>query len=168
MTPQNVELGELQPEIEQLMGFLLRNKPVSFSWQVSPNLPPVWVDQQKLMLVLQNLLSNAVKFTEQGKIEVWAEPNGKLDEVTLEVRDMGVGIAPENHEAIFELFQRVDESSTHCFGGTGVGLTLARKLARMMDGDISVKSRLGEGATFILKLKVSPEFSSSYCTSSPL
>jgi len=152
---QRVQLADLQPEVQTLMGFLLRNKPVSFVWQVSPQLPLAWADPQKLTLILRNLLSNAAKFTEQGEVSVWAAPNGSAEEVALKVIDTGVGIAPEHHEMIFELFRQVDGSSTRCFGGTGVGLALARKLARLMGGELTVESALGAGATFTLKLKTS-------------
>ena len=150
---QRIEVAELQKEIQELMEFLLRHKPVSFAWQVSPQLPPVWVDPQKLVLILHNLLSNAAKFTEQGEIRVIATPNGSEEEVVLQVKDTGVGIAPEHQEVIFELFRQVDGSSTRCFGGTGLGLALARKLVRMMGGEITVESALGAGATFSLKLR---------------
>jgi len=149
------------------MDFLLRGKPVSFIWQVSQQLPPVWVDQQKLRLILRNLLSNAAKFTEQGEVRLLASVPG-FGEVALAVQDTGVGIAPEYHEFIFELFRQVDGSSTSRFGGTGIGLALARKLARMMDGEICVKSAPGAGATFILTLKTPPDLSlPSYTSSAP-
>lgn len=152
---QRVQMADLQPEVQTLMGFLLRDKPVSFAWQVSPKLPPAWADPQKLTLILHNLLSNAAKFTEHGEVCVWATPNGSKGEVALKVIDTGVGIAPEHHGLIFELFRQVDGSSTRCFGGTGVGLALARKLARLMGGELTVESALGAGATFTLKLKTS-------------
>ena len=155
MAMQSVRLSDFQEEIEKLMGLLLRSKPVSFVWQVSPQLPPVWADPQKLLLILSNLLSNAAKFTEQGEICVMATPNGSEGEVALKVKDTGVGIDPEHHEVIFELFRQVDGSSTRRFGGTGLGLALVRKLARLMGGEITVESALGAGTTFTLKLRAS-------------
>jgi signal transduction histidine kinase len=162
LAPQSIQLADFQEEIQELMGFLLRNKPVSFAWQVSPQLPLVWADRQKLLLIFHNLLANAAKFTERGEVCVLAAPNGSKEEVALRIKDTGVGIAPEHHEAIFELFRQVDGSLTRRFGGTGVGLALARKLARMMGGEIFVESGVGAGACFTLKLRVSPETSSAY------
>ncbi len=167
MLLQSVPLADFEEEMQELMDFLLRGKPVSFIWQVSQPLPPVWVDPQKLRLILRNLLSNAAKFTEQGEVRLLASVPG-FGEVALAVQDTGVGIAPEYHEFIFELFRQVDGSSTSRFGGTGIGLALARKLARMMDGEICVKSAPGAGATFILTLKTPPDLSlPSYTSSAP-
>ena len=167
MLLQSVPLADFEEEMQELMDFLLRGKPVSFIWQVSQPLPPVWVDPQKLRLILRNLLSNAAKFTEQGEVRLLASVPG-FGEVALAVQDTGVGIAPEYHEFIFELFRQVDGSSTSRFGGTGIGLALARKLARMMDGEICVKSAPGAGATFILPLKTPPDLSlPSYTSSAP-
>ena len=166
LTLRSAYLADFQEEMQKLMSFLLRDKPVSFVWQVSPKLPPVWADPQKLRLVLHNLLSNAAKFTKQGEVCVLATPNGSKETVALKVKDTGVGIAPEHHELIFELFRQVDGSPTRRFGGTGVGLALARKLAQIMGGEITVESELGAGATFTLKLKASPDIS-SYCAPPP-
>jgi len=167
MLLQSVPLADFKEEMQELMDFLLRGKPVSFIWQVSQQLPPVWVDPQKLRLILRNLLSNAAKFTEQGEVRLLDSVPG-FGEVALAVQDTGVGIAPEYHEFIFELFRQVDGSSTSRFGGTGIGLALARKLARMMDGEICVKSASGAGATFILTLKTPPDLSlPSYTSAAP-
>jgi signal transduction histidine kinase len=154
----NVRLADFQAELQELMSFLLRDKPVFFVWQVSPQLPLVRADSQKLLIILRNLLANAAKFTQQGEIRVSATLTG-FGEVALSVKDTGVGIAPEHHEAIFEVFRQVDGSSTRCFDGMGIGLALARKLARIMGGEITVESALEVGATFTLKLQIAPEVS---------
>lgn len=154
-----VQIADFQGEMQELMRVLLRGKPISFTWQVDPRCPPVWADPQKLVLILRNLLSNAAKFTEQGEIHVFTSRSAH-EEVLLFVKDMGVGIAPEHHEKIFEVFHQVDSSMTRRFGGTGIGLALARKLARLMGGEITVESTLGAGATFILTLKADSEVSS--------
>jgi signal transduction histidine kinase len=168
LTLQGVHVADLQEEVQELMGFLLQGKPVSFLWEVSPQLPPVWADPQKLLIILRNLLSNAAKFTEQGEIHVSAAQTQSGDEIALIVKDTGVGIAPEHHEIIFEVFRQADGSSTRHFGGTGMGLALAQKLARMMGGEISIESTLGAGATFTLRLKAAPDISLSSCTLSLL
>lgn len=146
-----VRLADFREEMLELMRILLRGKPVTFLWQVDEQCPLVWADPQKLVLILRNLLSNAAKFTERGEVRVFTSPGA--DAVVLLVKDTGVGIAPEHHEQIFEAFHQVDSSMTRRFGGTGIGLALSRKLARLMGGEITVQSTLGAGATFLLTLK---------------
>jgi signal transduction histidine kinase len=156
VTLQKVHLSKFREELEEMMRFLLGRKPVAFVWQVSPQLLPVWADPPKLLLILRNLLSNAAKFTEAGEVGVSAAFTGDGKEVTITVRDTGVGIAPEHHQVIFELFRQVDGSCTSRFGGIGIGLALAHKLARMMNGEITVDSTLGAGASFTLRLQAAP------------
>lgn len=153
---QAVCLSDLQGEVEELMRFLLVDKAVAFVWQVSAALPAVQADRQKLLVILRNFLSNAAKFTERGEVRVMAALAGSGEEVEIKVQDSGIGIAPEYHERIFELFRQVDSSSTRHFGGTGIGLALARKLADLMGGETAVESAPGMGSTFTLKLKVAP------------
>jgi signal transduction histidine kinase len=145
-------VGEtLKEEFARSATILIREKPIRFEWQVTQKLPPVAADAAKLRVIVMNLLSNAVKFTTAGVIAVTAEvePEG----VRLAVRDSGMGIAPEDHERIFEPFRQIDGSSTRTQQGTGIGLPIARKLARLMGGDVTVESTLGEGATFFLHLR---------------
>src|SRR5215510_397598 len=157
VTFQKVRLSEFREEIAEIMSFLLGRKSVAFVWQVSPQLPPVWADPAKLLLILRNLLPNAAKFTEVGEVRVNAALTGDGKEVTITVRDTGVGIAPEHHQEIFELFHQVDGSLTSRFSGVGIGLALAHKLARMMNGEITVDSTLGAGASFTLRLPAAPQ-----------
>ncbi len=143
------------------MEFLLRHKPISFVWDVAPQLPPVWADRDKLRIILQNLLTNAVKFTNQGEIRLQAIASPSDSGVFIRVADTGIGIAQTHHETIFETFQQIPNttstSGSSVETGIGIGLTLARKLARMMDGDLTVESVAGAGATFTLFLRTSAE-----------
>jgi signal transduction histidine kinase len=107
-------------------------------------------DERKIRQVLLNLLSNAIKFTpEGGRIEVAAVPNGGSVEVS--VRDTGVGIAPEDHEAVFEEFRQVGAADKKA-EGTGLGLALARKFIELHGGRIWVTSQVGRGSTFTFTL----------------
>jgi signal transduction histidine kinase len=107
-------------------------------------------DERKIRQVLLNLLSNAIKFTpEGGRIDVAAVPNGGAVEVS--VRDTGVGIAPEDHEAVFEEFRQVGASAAKQ-EGTGLGLALARKFIELHGGKIWVTSQVGAGSTFTFTL----------------
>ncbi|MGT2514651.1 sensor histidine kinase [Sphingomonas panni] len=106
---------------------------------------PRWVegDPVRLRQILFNLLSNALKFTESGEIAMRLTAKG--DRIVIAVADTGIGIAPDRLEQVFESFEQADNSTTRRFGGTGLGLTICRHLARAMGGDIRVDSRPGRG-----------------------
>lgn len=108
-------------------------------------------DRLRLRQVVTNLLSNAIKFTESGGVEVsvWSPaPN----QVAIGVRDTGIGIHPQELEHIFEAFRQVDQTITREYPGTGLGLALTDSLVRLMNGTLSVESKLGEGSTFYVQL----------------
>ena len=109
-------------------------------------------DGGKLRQMLLNLLSNAVKFTDRGEVALRARE--REDRVEFEVVDTGIGIARENLERIFEPFWQVEQSPTRRAGGTGVGLSVTRSLARILGGDVTVESRLGKGSTITVILPV--------------
>jgi signal transduction histidine kinase len=111
-------------------------------------------DEGRIRQIVTNLMSNAMKFTDKGKVELSARPSVGNDNALVEisVRDSGIGIAPEWHESIFELFQQVDGGTTRKYGGTGLGLAICRNLARAMGGDIRVDSEAGQGSTFTITL----------------
>lgn len=156
--PRPFLLAEIQKEFQESMEFLLQRKPVSFVWEMDPQLSLVWADRDKLCIILQNLLGNAAKFTSCGEIRLRAVASPADNGVCIHVTDTGVGIAPAYHEAIFNTFQQVPNPASISGNsvedaGIGIGLTLARKLARMMGGDITVASVTGAGATFTLFLR---------------
>ncbi|MFC5374556.1 response regulator [Brevundimonas faecalis] len=113
-------------------------------------------DPLRVCQVVQNLLSNAVKFTDQGEIR-YVVRGRRISErragFEFTVMDSGAGISAEDLERLFQPFTQVDNSSTRRFGGTGLGLTIARRMAHIMGGDITVSSRLGEGSTFVLAIE---------------
>ncbi len=122
---------------------------------VDGGLGPFVADERKLKQVLLNLLSNAVKFTpEGGRIDVRAIPTAGAVEIS--VADTGIGIAPENQELIFEEFRQVGGDYAHKREGTGLGLTLARKLVELHGGRIWVKSQPGLGSTFTFSIPERP------------
>lgn len=109
-------------------------------------------DRQKIQQVLSNLFSNAVKFTVNGSIEFGMY---RVDEtVEFYVRDSGIGISPDNHQYLFELFRQLDDSYSRHFEGLGIGLSIARKLADILGASIRVESELGEGSCFYFKVPV--------------
>ncbi|HEY6088532.1 MAG TPA: CHASE3 domain-containing protein [Gemmatimonadaceae bacterium] len=113
----------------------------------------VFTDEGKLRQIVLNLLSNAIKFTDRGEITV----RSRVDDGTaqISVSDDGIGVAPENIERIFEPFWQVEQSATRRAGGTGLGLSVSRSLARLLGGDVTAESKLGEGSAFTLTLPVS-------------
>ncbi|MDQ6830272.1 MAG: GAF domain-containing sensor histidine kinase [Gemmatimonadota bacterium] len=113
-------------------------------------LPTMLSDRKRVVKVLASLLSNAYKFTEKGEITASVEVRG--DMVYFAVRDTGIGISAELQGAMFEEFRQGDSSTTRRFGGSGLGLSLARQLARSLGGDISVQSAPREGSTFTVEL----------------
>jgi signal transduction histidine kinase len=110
----------------------------------------IQTDGTKLRQMLVNLLSNGIKFTDKGEVRLGCAVNSS----TLEVRiaDTGVGIAAENIEDVFEPFWQAEQTATRKTGGTGLGLSVTRKLARLLGGDVTVASRMGAGSTFLLTL----------------
>ncbi|MEW6365605.1 MAG: ATP-binding protein [Acidobacteriota bacterium] len=111
-------------------------------------------DPAKVRRALFNILSNAAKFTDHGTIslDVRRHAVGGTDCVAFEVRDTGVGIAPEAMDRLFVPFTQADSSATRKFGGTGLGLAISRLFCRMMGGDIGVVSQVGRGSTFTIRL----------------
>jgi signal transduction histidine kinase len=114
-------------------------------------------DETKLRQIILNLLSNAAKFTKNGRVVLaaWRDTEGWI---TMSVRDDGIGISPAGMAKLFGNFIQVHAPAAGQYGGTGLGLAVSRKLARLMGGDITVESRVGEGSTFTLRIPpVAPE-----------
>ena len=138
---------------------------IEFSVTISSPVPEtVLTDAQRLQQVLKNLLSNAFKFTSSGRVDLAVEleqGGARFDSAALRtapqvlafvVSDTGIGIPPDKHELIFEAFQQADASTSRMFGGTGLGLTISRELARLLGGEIRLRSAPGQGSTFTLYL----------------
>jgi signal transduction histidine kinase len=110
----------------------------------------IQTDGTKLRQMLVNLLSNGIKFTDKGEVRVGCAVNNSMLEI--QIADTGVGIAAENIEDVFEPFWQAEQTATRKTGGTGLGLSVTRKLARLLGGDVTVASRIGAGTTFLLTL----------------
>jgi PAS domain S-box-containing protein len=112
-------------------------------------------DSGRIRQILLNLASNAVKFTPSGEVSIRVtakEQDASKAVLQFEVRDTGIGIAPDDHERLFESFSQADASTTRRYGGTGLGLAISRRLTEAMGGTIRVTSALGEGSTFSFQL----------------
>ncbi|HEX9108585.1 MAG TPA: ATP-binding protein, partial [Longimicrobiales bacterium] len=145
-------LGELVGELVSLMEPLARKKNLALIAECASPTALLVTDRQKARQILLNLLSNAVKFTTQGQVVLQAAVQDTL--ATISVSDTGPGIAPENLHKVFDTFWQADQSLTRETGGTGLGLGIARHLARVLGGDITVTSALGEGSTFSVRFPV--------------
>ena len=141
-------IAEVKSELEPI---ILRSK-LAVTLGVRKDLPQMVSDRQKVRQILLNLLSNALKFTHQGSVTISARRNVKDRTMALSVADTGIGIAPAERGRIFEDFRQLDNSPTRAYGGTGLGLSMCRRLAQMLEGRITLRSRVGKGSTFTLVL----------------
>jgi light-regulated signal transduction histidine kinase (bacteriophytochrome) len=138
--------------VNTLIGQRASEKKLELKFSVADDVPQGLLgDPPRVSQILTNLISNAVKFTEQGHIQVSIS---RLDEsdgrVCLEiaVADTGIGMTPKQSARLFSAFSQTDGSTTRRYGGTGLGLTIVKRLAEMMDGDVKVESQAGIGSTF--------------------
>jgi len=141
-------VGEVKSELEPI---IMRSK-LTVTLDFEKDLAPITTDRQKVKQIVLNLLSNALKFTHHGGVTIGARRNPKERTVTVSVTDTGIGIAQADQDRIFEDFRQLDNSPTRAYSGTGLGLSICRRLAQMLDGRISVHSRVGKGSTFTLTL----------------
>lgn len=133
-------------------------KKVVLELELAPGLPDgVLGDRQRLVQGVSNLVGNAVKFTSQGEVRVRALAAGDgTPDLCIEVADSGIGIAPSKLETVFEPFVQADGSVGRRYGGTGLGLAITRSVARLMGGEVSVRSTPGLGSVFTLRLPLPP------------
>jgi two-component system sensor histidine kinase/response regulator len=126
--------------------------------EVAPKVPEiVRADSSRLRQIVVNLVGNAIKFTHEGEVALKVESegeNGRNHLLHFEVSDTGIGIAPDKQKFIFDSFTQADSSTTRKYGGTGLGLTISKRLVEMMDGKIWVESEAGQGAHFHFKVQV--------------
>ena len=140
---------ELLGEIHGLMDVRARERNLPLTLRYDGVVPgSIRTDRTRLRQIVINLVSNAIKFTEHGRVEIvlrYLKDRGLLE---VEVIDTGIGIAPEHQKILFERFTQADTSSTRQYGGTGLGLTITKRLVEMLDGTISLESEPGKGSTF--------------------
>jgi len=144
-----MDLREFIKELSDMFSVFQQKKGIDFRVDVSPLLPRhLFADPLRLRQVLYNLLGNAFKFTDAGHVSLSIAFSENSSQVVFTISDSGIGIPPEQHEAIFEAFRQQDGQSTRKYGGTGLGLAITKRLVEMMGGKISVQSLRGEGSTF--------------------
>ncbi len=146
------DLKEIAYHVCEIAKLRTRDKPVKVLYSAEENVPAsVKGDPVRFRQLLLNLIGNAVKFTSSGEIEISLRVEEEKEEHIIlhtAVRDSGIGIPADKLAIIFEPFQQADTSTTRRFGGTGLGLTICRKLVKLMKGDIWVESEHGKGTTF--------------------
>lgn len=149
-----VPLDAVRAYVERTFRPIGRARGLTFTVTFAPELPrTLQTDLRRLQQVLRNLLANAFKFTERGAVRLDVAPaHDDPSRVAFAVSDSGIGIPEEKQALIFEAFQQADGSTRRRFGGTGLGLAISREIARLLGGEIRVRSAPGEGSTFTLLL----------------
>ena len=157
VSPSEFHISAVIAQVAALNEPLIAKKGLSFRTEVEPNLPALLADREQITHVVSNLLGNAIAFTPPGG-RVWlvvtSARDGARHNVQVEVGDTGIGIAPEHHDLVFREFAQVDPSPSRSHHGTGLGLTIARRLVELNGGRIWLDSRLGEGSRFFFALPV--------------
>jgi signal transduction histidine kinase len=145
------ELHEVVEEVKNILEPESANKQLYLSAEIDPAIPKLVGDPVRLKQILLNLVKNSVKFTERGGIGINAQrmrTGDGLVEVRFSVTDTGIGIRSEKIATIFQEYAQAEESTTRKYGGTGLGLTISKKLVELQNGTIEVQSEVGKGSTF--------------------
>ncbi|MHA1165340.1 MAG: ATP-binding protein, partial [Alphaproteobacteria bacterium] len=163
LRPAPFALADAVQGVVELLAPRAYDKGLKIGWFADPELPAnVIGDEIRIRQILMNLVSNAIKFTDKGgvTIEVLAEEEGIAKNggvpVSFTVRDTGEGLDPDALKTIFGEFEQADTGSARRHGGSGLGLTITKRLVEMMDGDISVASDKGRGSVFTVMVRLKP------------
>jgi len=156
ITPSHFALADVVAQVTRLNESLLAKKQLTMDVAIGPDLPPVFADREKVAHILGNLFGNAIYFTPPGG-RVWIRSSERDGALLVEVGDTGIGIAAEHHEFVFDEFAQVDASTSRQHHGTGLGLTIARKLVELHRGRIWVESELGRGSRFYFTIPYAEE-----------
>ncbi|HEU5068451.1 MAG TPA: response regulator, partial [Sphingomicrobium sp.] len=170
-----IEVGEmpmqtLKQHMERTFRQLAADKHLDFNVKFDPKLPQaIRTDEKRLQQIVLNLLSNAFKFTSKGSVTLgvrcadsgWSPTHPVLRNadraIEIAVTDTGIGIPQDKQKLIFEAFQQADGTTSRKYGGTGLGLSISREIARLLGGELQVRSKPGEGSTFTLYIPVQAE-----------
>ncbi len=152
-----VDVGAMLSDVVTGLQPAATDKGLGLEWTAPPSPLRLRTDAVRLRQVLDNLVNNAIKYSDAGTIRIVVElrPKDGPEELRLHVVDQGLGIPEEHVAKIFDAFHQVDGSSTRAQGGVGLGLHLVRRLVELLDGGVSVKSKVGEGSTFTVTFPVS-------------
>ncbi|MEE6128329.1 response regulator [Chryseobacterium arthrosphaerae] len=155
---QEVVIEDIIKDLKSLFSPVFQEKALPFNIQVDAGVQKV-IESDRLRIdqVLRNLLSNALKFTTKGSIDLHIRKHSeKPDFIIFSVKDTGIGIAEDKQKIIFEAFQQADGSTKRKFGGTGLGLSISREIARLLGGELALKSEVNKGSEFSFIIPVHP------------
>jgi len=163
-------MAHLKQHMERTFRQLASDKGLDFNVKFDPKLPQkIRTDEKRLQQIVLNLLSNAFKFTSRGSVTLgvrcaesgWSPTHPVLRDadkaIEITVVDTGIGIPEDKQKLIFEAFQQADGTTSRKYGGTGLGLSISREIARLLGGELQVRSRPGEGSVFTLYIPVEAE-----------
>jgi signal transduction histidine kinase len=153
ISPAWFEMVDLFSALRGMFKPILTATDVSLVFEEPSGLPPVFTDDKKLSQILRNFISNALKFTPHGEVRVSAVLDGDRH-VRFSVADTGIGIPAEHISSLFRDYAQIDSSIQKRLRGTGLGLSLSRKLALVLGGDVAVASQLGVGSVFSVTIPV--------------
>ncbi|MCB1190754.1 MAG: PAS domain S-box protein [Leptospiraceae bacterium] len=167
-----VNLQQLLEELKSVFSKSIYEKGLEFQFNIEPNLPHILLDEIRLRQILINLIGNSVKFTSSGfiKLSVRTQKNPLQKnslELYISIQDTGTGIPKEEQEMIFEAFSQRKEQNQAKYGGTGLGLTISSRLAKMMGGKILLESNLNLGSTFTVffqEIQVEESYQTQYAS----
>ena len=165
------ELDDCIGEVFGVIGEAAHKNQVDLGYVIAPGMPRLRGDMTRLRQILINLVGNAVKFTLDGEVQLLASFSAELGEkltLRIEVTDTGIGIAEDKLAVLFAPFTQADGSTTRKYGGTGLGLTIAKQLCELMGGKIGVSSRPGQGSTFWFTVQLERELDLVHDLSLPM
>ncbi|MFS4428649.1 response regulator [Chryseobacterium sp. S90] len=155
---QEVVIEDIIKDLKSLFSPVFQEKALPFNIEIESDVQNI-IESDRLRIdqVLRNLLSNALKFTTKGSIDLHVKKHSeKPDFIIFSVKDTGIGIAEDKQKIIFEAFQQADGSTKRKFGGTGLGLSISREIARLLGGELALKSEVNKGSEFSFTIPVHP------------
>jgi len=152
LQPRPVDIHGAVDIVLTLNNPLVGHKTLTLVNKIPADFPLAYADENRLQQILHNLVGNAIKFTDSGEIILGARQAGNM--LAISVVDTGIGIAPEKQERIFEAFEQADGSVARVYGGTGLGLSVTRRLVELHGGTLKVESEVGKGSSFTFTLPV--------------
>jgi signal transduction histidine kinase/CheY-like chemotaxis protein len=154
---EEIDFRHLLGRVQRLYAPNAQAKAIDLTFAVEADVPRrLRIDSTRVQQCVSNLVSNAIKFTQAGRVTVtasWEPHEDGAGRAVIRISDTGIGISEDAASRLFAMFSQADNSTTRRFGGTGLGLVISRKLARLMGGDITLTSREGEGSTFTLSFR---------------
>jgi signal transduction histidine kinase len=153
ISPAWFEMVDLFAALRGMFKPLLGMTTISLVFEEPRDVPRIYTDDKRLSQILRNYVSNAIKFTQEGEVRVRVQPEGS-EAVKFSVTDSGIGIAKEYHAAIFQDFVQVDSPLQRRWRGTGLGLSLSKKIAGLLGGSVGMSSEPGVGSTFFVTIPI--------------